>query len=113
MKKRDNNDYLTHIADSISRIEKYCEGLDEDKFLESELVQDAVIRQFEIIGEAAKKLDTKLRQTTAHIPWRAIAGTRDILIHQYFGVDLKQVWKFTGQDLSELKSEIKKLLLKK
>jgi uncharacterized protein with HEPN domain len=110
MKKRLDHDYLHHILDAIARIQSYCEGFDEAGFQKNQLVQDAVIRQFEIIGEAAKNLTVELKQKTAHIPWKAIAGTRDVLIHQYFGVDIDSIWQYVIVDLPELKREVEALL---
>ncbi len=79
--------YLRHILDAIKRIEEYVKGIDEESFLRNYLVQDGVIRQIEIIGEAVKRLSTKLRKKYSQIPWQDIAGMRDKLIHDYFGVE--------------------------
>lgn len=98
MKKRDDSDYLAHIADAIAKIETYSLGMDESAFRASDLVQDAVIRQFEIIGEAAKNLSAPLKQKSANVPWKSIAGTRDILIHQYFGVNIGAIWGLGSSD---------------
>jgi uncharacterized protein with HEPN domain len=79
--KREASVYIRHIADAIDKIEKYTGGVDEKTFLSNSLIQDAVIRQLEVIGEAAKRLSPELRQTNAEIPWQDAAGMRDKLIH--------------------------------
>ena len=91
MKKRADKEYLLHILEAINLIEKYCKGVDEQNFKSNQMLQDAVIRQFEIIGEATKNLSVKLKEKAAHVPWKLIAGTRDVLIHQYFGVDISAI----------------------
>ena len=106
---KDDRVYLEHILDSIRRIETYsCGGWDE--FARNPMAQDAVVRNFEIIGEAAKRLsgDTTARQ--AHIRWRDIAGFRDVLIHNYMGVNLARVWRVIQQDLPGLKRAVDDLL---
>jgi uncharacterized protein with HEPN domain len=84
--------YLEHILDCINKIESYAGNLSEDDFLKNTLVQDAVIRNLEIIGEATKKLDESIRLKYPEIEWKKIAGMRDKLIHDYIGVDLWAVW---------------------
>jgi hypothetical protein len=88
MKERDNLPYLRHILDAIDRIESYVSGIDDGVFLGNAEKQDAVIRQLQIIGEAAKRLSAELRAAYPDIPWREVAGMRDKLVHDYFGVDL-------------------------
>jgi uncharacterized protein with HEPN domain len=108
--KRDKRAYLRHILDAIGRIEEYIEGVDEREFLDHTLIQDGVIRQFEIIGEAVKQLPVSLREQYADIPWQDIAGTRDKLIHHYFGVNLDDVWTTTQRDIPVLKAEVRRML---
>ena len=110
MKKRADQEYLLHILDAANLIQKYCQALDEEHFKSNQMLQDAVIRQFEIIGEATKNLSIKLKERAAHIPWKLIAGTRDVLIHQYFGVDLSSIWQYVVLDLPTLKKEVELLL---
>ena len=107
---RDDTVYMRHILDAIGRIEEYVIGLDRDAFLRTSLVQDGVIRQFEIIGEATKNLSETLKERHPNIPWKDIAGMRDKLIHQYFGVDISAVWETVVLDLSPLKEEISLIL---
>jgi len=79
----DDRVYLQHIRDAARRIRQYVEGIDETSFKNNLLIQDGVIRQIEIIGEAAKHLSTTLRTSQSHIPWRDIMGMRDKLIHDF------------------------------
>jgi uncharacterized protein with HEPN domain len=108
--KRDDSVYIRHIIDAIDKIEKYTAGVDEKTFLANGLIQDAVIRQLEIIGEAAKRLSPELRQATTEIPWQDVAGMRDKLIHGYFGVEISQVWLTVTSDIPALKPKVLKIL---
>jgi uncharacterized protein with HEPN domain len=106
---KDPRVYLAHIMECIQKIERFTQG-GKERFLEDELVQDAVLRNFEVIGEAAKRLDEVYRASHPDIPWRAIAGLRDVLIHQYEGVELERVWAIVEKDLPGLKQSIAGLL---
>jgi uncharacterized protein with HEPN domain len=108
--KRDDTVYLQHVQDAISKIETYLAGVAEQTFRAESLIQDGVIRQLEIIGEAVKRLSPATRSLAAQIPWSAIAGMRDKLIHDYFGVNLDQVWLTATSDLPALKSAVRELL---
>ncbi len=108
--KRDDTIYLRHVLDALSRIEEYLLDVDEEKFLSYHLVQDGVIRQLEIIGEATKNLSGELRSAYPTIPWQDIAGMRDKLIHHYFGVDMEKVWLTTQSDLPVLKVQIQRII---
>jgi uncharacterized protein with HEPN domain len=103
---KDNFLYIDHILDSIEKIEKYVENLTVHDFIENELLQDAVIRNFEIIGEATKRLSKDFRAENTEIPWKKIAGMLDILIHDYLGIDIYSVWNAIEQNLPELKRQL-------
>ncbi len=106
---KDPRVYLAHIMECIQKIERFTEG-GKDRFLQDELIQDAVLRNFEVIGEAAKRLDDVYRAAHPEIQWRAIAGLRDVLIHQYEEVDLIKVWAIVEKDLPGLRQSIADLL---
>ena len=110
MTARDDSVYLKHILDMTDRVESYLEAIDEEAFYDTPLIQDAVIRCLEIIGEATKRLSDDLRSRESTIPWRDIAGMRDKLIHEYFGVDLEAVWITATQDVPQLHHEVKRLV---
>ncbi len=82
---KDDNIYIKHILESICLIETYLKGVTKQEFLSSLKLQDAIIRRLEIIGEATKKVSIGFRKKYPAIPWKEMAGTRDILIHEYFG----------------------------
>jgi uncharacterized protein with HEPN domain len=101
--------YITHILRCIRKIRKYVKGVDKSKFTKDELLQDAVIRNFEVIGEASKKISEKLKQSYTEIPWKEISGMRDKLIHNYLGVDIEVIWKTIETDLISLQKALKKI----
>ena len=100
---KDPNVYIEHISACIDRIKEYTNGIDESRFLSDNLIQDAVIRNFEIIGEATKKLNEDFRTKYAVVEWKKIAGMRDKLIHDYFNTDVKILWKAAQEDVPQLK----------
>lgn len=107
--KKDPTFFLGHILESISKIEKYIEGVTEEQFAVSDEKQDQITRRLEIIGEATKNISDEYRHQHPEIPWRKMAGMRDMVIHQYYNVDYRAVWD-TIQLLPDLKIKIEKLL---
>ena len=101
----DDTTYMLSIVDAIQQIESYTqEG--KGAFLSNRMAQDAVLRNLEIIGEATKHLSEGIREAYSHVPWRRIAGLRDVLIHDYLGVDLEEVWGVIEKHLPELKRHV-------
>lgn len=100
--------YLDHIAERIRRIEE-CAQEGRDVFESSHILQDAIIRNFEVIGEAVKQLSPEMREKYPDVPWRRVAGFRDVLIHDYMGVDLDEVWNVIEKDLPDLKRTVNEM----
>ncbi len=98
--------YLNHILDAIKDIEESLKGLSKSQFLKNKDVKEANIRRLEIIGEAAKNISLSVKQEYTQIQWAKIVGTRDKMIHHYFGVDLDIVWEIIKKDIPLLKKQI-------
>lgn len=101
--------YLHHILDALKKIEAYV-AVGRTVFLTTTHWQDAVIRQLEIVGEATKRLSSNLCASHPEVPWRRIAGLRDVLIHNYMGVDINAVWEVTQKEVPALKKNIQLIL---
>jgi len=101
--------YLHHILDALKKIENYV-AVGRTVFLAATHWQDAVIRQLQIVGEATKRLSPSLCASHPEVPWRRIAGLRDVLIHDYMGVDINAVWEITQKEIPVLKNNIQIIL---
>lgn len=102
---KDDAVYIHHIIECIESIREYTRS-GEAEFFRSRLIQDAVIRNLEIIGEASKKVSQGLRNRSIEVPWKEMAGLRDVLIHNYFGVDLRIVWNVVIKELPEIHKQL-------
>ena len=109
MKKKDII-YIKHIRDAINSILEYTKDLNKNDFNSKEIIQDAVIRRIEIIGEAVKNVSIDFREVYSNIPWKKITGMRDKLIHGYFNVDVERVWNVIINDIPVLKNQIEDII---
>ena len=109
MSERSTKLLLSDLLESINKIHRYTSSLDFNSFCENELVIDAVVRNFEIIGEASSKLPKLFTAAHKHINWRSIKNFRNLLIHEYFGIDLKFVWDIIQNKLPALGKELNKI----
>ena len=102
--------YLYDILEAIEAIESYTKDIDYEEFANNRLIRHATIKELEIIGEAVKNIPKEIKDKYSRIPWRNIAGMRDILVHAYFKVDTAIVWGVIKERLPELKEQIEKIL---
>jgi len=108
--KRDYRLYIDDLLEAITKIETYIKGASFDTFSKDSKTIDAVVRNFQIIGEAAKHIPEDVRMKYQRVPWKEMAGMRDKLTHEYFGVKLDVVWETLNKRLPEVKAQIKKVL---
>ncbi len=108
--KKDDTVYLHHILAAIDRIETYLKGVPFQKFLQELLLQDGVVRQLEIIGEASRNLSADLCRSHPEVPWSEIIGLRNRIVHAYFDIDIGVVWEIVQEDLPPLKEQVKHIL---
>jgi len=108
--RRDYSLFLKDIIRAMEAIEKFVEGMEFEELVEDDKTSSAVIRKFEIVGEAAKNIPDWMREKYPHIPWKRMAGMRDRLIHGYFGIDYKLVWDAIKVEIPRIKPELEKIL---
>ena len=109
MSERTDQEFLSDIREAIRRISAYVAGFDYESFAKDTKTQDAVIRNLEILGEAAKNLSEDFRATHADVPWKSMAGARDRLIHHYFGVNLDIVWQIISTELPKVTEQLSRI----
>lgn len=107
---KDDSVYIEHMLDCIQRIDEYVEN--EEQFYSSHLVQDAVVRNLQVMAESSRRLADDIKKAYPDIPWKEISGFRNILVHDYLGVDLDAIWSVVEQDLPKLEQALTKQQVK-
>lgn len=102
--------YAQHILDAIKQIDEYTEGIDRQTFKQNRMLQDATVRQIEIVGEASRQLSDAFRARAKDVPWRAVIGMRNRIAHDYLNIDLDIVWEVVQRDLPALKSRLSEII---
>jgi uncharacterized protein with HEPN domain len=110
MSERGDSDLLKDMREAVRRIKAYTRAMSYDGFMTDTRTQDAVVRNLEIIGEAAKAVSAELKDSHPGMPWKGMAGTRDRLIHHYFGINLDIVWDIVTVELPSLEKQIEAIL---
>ena len=106
---KDDQLYLIHISECIQRIEKYIGEGGRDAFMASDLIQDAVIRNLQTMAESSTRVSDELQEEHPEVDWLKIRGFRNVLVHDYLGVDLERVWNILENELSKLKNAVEKM----
>jgi len=109
-----NREYILYLEDmllSMERIEEYLGGLEFNQFLITHLVVDGVIRNFEIIGEASNKIPPEIQNKYPEIPWKKMYGLRNMIIHEYFGIDHELIWEIAKNNLPQNRNDLQKIII--
>ncbi len=109
MSCKDNRVYIEHMLMCIEKINRYTEG-SKEKFFDSPLLQDAVIRNLQVLAESSQRISDDLKRIHAEVAWRDISGFRNILVHDYLGIDCDTIWSVVEQDIPALYKSLKKML---
>ena len=107
---KDDRLYLIHISECIERIESYVSRSDKQEFMDSTLLQDAVIRNLQVLAESTQRLSDDIKETESGIDWFEIGGFRNVLVHDYLGIDVERVWNILEKDLPSLKEAVSRML---
>lgn len=107
---KDDRLYLIHISECIERIESYIDDKDKQEFMDSTLMQDAIIRNLQLLAESTQRLSDTAKERQSGVDWFKIAGFRNVLVHDYLGIDIERVWNILEKDLPVLKKTIQRML---
>ncbi len=107
---RDDRAFLLHIRDALREVREFVQGTDYEGFLEDRMMQNAVMRSFEVVGEAARRVSPEFREAHPEVPWRLMGDFRNKLIHGYFALDLEVIWKTATEDAPSLLDQIEGLV---
>jgi uncharacterized protein with HEPN domain len=107
---KDDRLYLIHISECIERIESYVAGRDKQQFLDSTLLQDGIIRNLQVLAESTQRLSNDAKESRNEVDWFKITGFRNVLVHDYLGIDIERVWNILEKDLPVLKGAIQSML---
>jgi uncharacterized protein with HEPN domain len=107
---KDDKLYLIHIIECIEHVESYTENVDKETFLNTTLIQDAVIRNLQVMAESTRRLSEQIKQTRPEIDWHRIAGFRNVLVHDYLGVDLEKTWNIVENEIPVLKKAVRAIM---
>jgi uncharacterized protein with HEPN domain len=107
---KDDRLYLIHISECIERVESYVNHIDKEAFLGSLLIQDAVIRNLQVMAESTQRLSDEIKDSQSHIDWFRISGFRNVLVHDYLGVDPEKVWNILLNEIPTLKNAIQEMM---
>ena len=110
MSKRDARLLLQDMLESLEKIERYTAGLTFERFAQDDRTVDAVVRNLEVIGEAARQIPSEVRERYPEVPWRRVIGLRNVVVHEYFVVDVEIVWTVVRQSLPELKEALRRMI---
>lgn len=110
MSKRDARLLLQDMLESLEKIERYTAGLTFERFAQDDRTVDAVVRNLEVIGEAARQIPSEVRERCPEVPWRRVIGLRNVVVHEYFAVDVEIVWTVVRQSLPELKEALRRMM---
>lgn len=110
MSKRSNHELLVDILECIDKIKRYTQDMSFEQFSGDEKSIDAVVRNFEIIGEAANRVDETIKRKYASVEWRRIIGLRNRIVHEYFGIDLQIIWTIIEENMDAFKFEIEEII---
>jgi len=108
---KDDKLYLIHIDECLERIDSYIKDIDKKTFMDSTLIQDAVVRNLQTMSESTQRLSDNLKEGHSEIDWFKISGFRNVLVHDYLGVDIERIWTILIKELPILRKVIKKMLM--